>query len=600
MPIRPLPPDLVRHLAAGEVVDRPASLVKELLENSLDAGATRILLEIEQGGLELIRITDDGHGIRTEDIPQLLFRHSTSKIADLADLNSIATLGFRGEALYSIAAVTRFRLTTRHRDEEVGTELTKDDDQGLIVRPWGGPSGTSIEVRDLFYNLPARRKFLKGPSAEFAKIAEVVQRYALAMPSIGFELTHNGRRMVHSPGAGPLDAILALYGADTAGRVLAVDWSGPGMRVSGHVSDPTSLKSSRKEQTIIINGRWIKDHVLALAVERAYGSRLPEGRHPLFVLQVTMPPEEIDVNVHPHKTEVRFADPQTIARALYRAAESALVTAAVSKSLAGTWTDESRGEERAEWWQPVARTEPIVRQEALDLAHRPSMPEIETLDLGDWTIDGDTGEVSPRTPMTPPMHATGSGQRAPGPQPVAQESGAWLQFGPGLLAKVDGDTLVVVDLPALHARVLYGRLCEQTSAPVSQPLLFPVPLPLDSELQSALEAHAPVLVSLGFELAGTTLHAIPALFGAADPERLTLELLAALNDAPVDEQPDPLDRARRIAASRTADRSTRTRSPEELAWLLSHLEDYRYYTSLTGQPTVLRLDPRWWSQMFGH
>lgn len=611
MPIRPLAPELVSHLAAGEVVDRPASLVKELVENALDAAARSLRLEIEQGGVGLVRLTDDGHGIRQEDVPWLLQRHSTSKIRTLEELQAIGTLGFRGEALYSIAAVTRFRLLTQHRDEETGTELLRDDASGVRIQPWAGPVGTTIEVRDLFYNLPARRKFLRGPGAEYSRIAEVVSRYALARPEVRFELSHNQRRLLQSLGTSPLDPLIALYGPDIAGELLEVHFAGPGILVTGFVSAPGTFRPGRKEQTLIVNGRWVKDHTLMLALERAYGVRLPAGKHPLCVLYVGMPPEEVDVNVHPHKTEVRFADPETLQRAIYRATEQALagsISAPVNAwgappvaSSGGRLSDSMPDLPQAppEWdLTPELSHAPVVRQEGLSLGRvrpREALESPVSPSMPAHTIDNLTGEVrwtpaatpAIQTPLSTSLPVTGS-----------------LQFGPGLLAYVEDDTLVVVDLPALHARVLYEQLREESAPPTSQPLLFALPLevPTGSGIDPA--EFQPLMQALGFEFSddGTQVTGLPALLGQADPMSLVRAVVESCVTGLVagESRVQVLEQARRQAAFHGADRSSRQRAAAEIAWLTGHLQEWRYCTSLTGQPTILRLDPRWWAQMFGH
>ncbi|WP_302226560.1 DNA mismatch repair endonuclease MutL [Veillonella magna] len=315
----------INKIAAGEVVERPASVIKELLENAVDAGATSIDVEIAEGGVAYMRVTDNGIGMTEEDARLAVLRHATSKIASVDDLFAIASLGFRGEALASIASVSHFSLTTRTADNEMGTRITIDGGHDMECMPYGAQPGTTIEVRDLFYNTPARRKFLKTERTETAKIQDMVGKLALSNPHIAFKLVSNDKVSLITPGNGDItDTIAALYGYKVKEDVFPVAYEIEGVRVDGVVSKPTLLKSSRIWQTVIVNNRVIGDKAINKAIDNAYHALLPKGGYPLVVLSIVVPPEVVDINVHPRKSEVKFSDDKPIFKAVYHGILQAL------------------------------------------------------------------------------------------------------------------------------------------------------------------------------------------------------------------------------------------------------------------------------------
>ena len=315
----------INKIAAGEVVERPASVIKELLENAVDAGATSIDVEIAEGGVAYMRVTDNGIGMTEEDARLAVLRHATSKIASVDDLFAIASLGFRGEALASIASVSHFSLTTRTADNEMGTRITIDGAHDMECMPYGAQPGTTIEVRDLFYNTPARRKFLKTERTETAKIQDMVGKLALSNPHIAFKLVSNDKVSLITPGSGDItDTIAALYGYKVKEDLFPVAYEIEGVRVDGVVSKPTLLKSSRIWQTVIVNNRVIGDKAINKAIDNAYHALLPKGGYPLVVLSIVVPPEVVDINVHPRKSEVKFSDDKPIFKAVYHGVLQAL------------------------------------------------------------------------------------------------------------------------------------------------------------------------------------------------------------------------------------------------------------------------------------
>ena len=315
----------INKIAAGEVVERPASVIKELIENSIDASATNIEVEIGDGGVAYMRITDNGIGMTEEDARLAILRHATSKIQQVEDLFDIASLGFRGEALASIASVSHFSLTTRKADSDLGTRITVDGGTFTDCIPYGAAPGTTIEIRDLFYNTPARRKFLKSERTESSKIQDIVGKLALSNPHISFKLIVDDRVAIITPGNGNIgDTLAALYGYKTKDDIFTVAYESDSIYIDGVVSKPTLLKSTRIWQTIIVNNRVISDKTIMKAIDNAYHALLPKNGHPLVVLNITVPAGMVDINVHPRKSEVKFSDDKIIFKAVYHGILNAL------------------------------------------------------------------------------------------------------------------------------------------------------------------------------------------------------------------------------------------------------------------------------------
>ena len=315
----------INKIAAGEVVERPASVIKELIENSIDASATNIEVEIGDGGVAYMRITDNGIGMTEEDARLAILRHATSKIQQVEDLFDIASLGFRGEALASIASVSHFSLTTRKADSDLGTRITVDGGTFTDCIPYGAAPGTTIEIRDLFYNTPARRKFLKSERTESSKIQDIVGKLALSNPHISFKLIVDDRVAIVTPGNGNIgDTVAALYGYKTKDDIFTVAYESDSIYIDGVVSKPTLLKSTRIWQTIIVNNRVISDKTIMKAIDNAYHALLPKNGHPLVVLNITVPAGMVDINVHPRKSEVKFSDDKIIFKAVYHGILNAL------------------------------------------------------------------------------------------------------------------------------------------------------------------------------------------------------------------------------------------------------------------------------------
>lgn len=513
-PIRILPAHIAERIAAGEVVERPASLVKELVENSLDAGARAVSVEIRDGGLSLIRVADDGHGIGRDDLPLAVQRFSTSKIHQLSDLDAISTLGFRGEALASMAAVARLEILSRRRDELEGTRL-RSLDGNQTVSPAASPAGTSVTVRDLFYNTPARRKFLKSPMREGQLVRQVVVRYALAYPQVAFRLVINGRESFAAPPAPPLERLAAALGRENAGEMLPVRWEAADLRIEGFISAPTIGGPDRHGQHFFINGRPVRSGLLAVMLERPYAGRLPHSRRPLAVIHIHLDPRLVDVNAHPRKEEVRLSQERSIYGAISRAVEEALIPFPVTESLAAGF--------------------------AWPFADQPFAP----LSLREGS----------------PVYATG------GTRPLGQLENAYI-------VAQGREGLLVVDQHAAHELILYERLL---AGGESHPLSPPVRVELTQREAELLTPFLPALVDLGLELESFGDHAfllrsLPAALTGGHPQGL---IDGVLGELPACRALDPeavREKLAMKAACVAAVKAGDILSLEQMAELLNELE----------------------------
>ena len=531
-PIRALPDGLISQIAAGEVVERPASVVKELLENAVDAGATRIDVKLDGGGARRIVVGDDGCGIPGDELSLALMRHATSKIASLAELEQVATLGFRGEALASIASVARVTLTTRTRDAAHAVRMSPiDETDAGRPTPAAGGVGTVIEVADLYYATPARRKFLKSEQTELGHCIEAFRRVALARPGIAFTLSHNGRVVEHLNAATPVERVMQLLGDDFASAHRPLSRVGGELVLSGFVGLPTASRASASAQYFYVNGRYVRDRVLNHAVRSAYRDVLHGDRHPVFVLALELDPAGVDVNVHPSKIEVRFRESRGIHQFVFHGIADALARGAESQgdgtvSHAGAAAFASASDDgvrptpafAGRGWQPPAATG--VAQ--------------STASYGRLFSDAGRTLAAFDAPM--PM-STPAQQAAP-----LDESGlgfALAQLHGIYILAQNARGLVLVDMHAAHERILYERLKNGLDAgrvPV-QSLLIPVTLRADAREIGTVEDNADVLAALGFDIAAlspTTLvvRALPALLAgnddAGDVETLARNLLRDL------------------------------------------------------------------------
>ncbi len=493
-PILVLPETLVGRIAAGEVVERPAAVIKELLENSLDAGARRIRVEIEGDLTGVLRVTDDGHGIRAADLPLAVERHATSKIVNPDDLDHIETLGFRGEGLGAIGAVSRLRVSSRIAGEDSGFEIVVDGGLPEPVVPVGRAVGTTIEVRDLFFNTPARLKYLKSTSAELRHIAQLVSAYALARPDVGMSLTVDGRSSVDVAPAEDLHARLQqILGRERVGRMIPVLHEGRDITLEGFVGAPEDARARAGHQIFLINGRWVTSQLLRTAVRQAYGDLIPPARHPEAVLLLTLPPETVDVNVHPTKREVRLARERELYPRLIRILRERVEARFPSLDL-----------DRPGYGPTPPATAPSTGQQTLDWARAATVEP------------GGAGESSTARVVPFPSRVSDAPQESASGESAPAMASMWQLHETYIMAAIENG-LLMVDQHAAHERVLYEqalRRLQGEQAP-SQELLFPVTVDLaPDEFSILLEVHG-VLEALGFHLerfGGTTVlvHAIPA------------------------------------------------------------------------------------------
>ncbi|WP_176516079.1 DNA mismatch repair endonuclease MutL [Pseudomonas faucium] len=550
--IQLLSPRLANQIAAGEVVERPASVAKELLENSLDSGARRIDVEVEQGGVKLLRVRDDGGGISADDLPLALARHATSKIRELEDLEGVLSLGFRGEALASISSVARLTLTSRTANASEAWQVeTEGRDMTPRVQPAAHPVGTSVEVRDLFFNTPARRKFLKAEKTEFDHLQEVIRRLALARFDVGFHLRHNGKSILSLHEAHDETArarrVGAICGPGFMEQALPIDVERNGLRLWGWVGLPTFSRSQADLQYFFVNGRAVRDKLVAHAVRQAYRDVLFNGRHPTFVLFLELEPNGVDVNVHPTKHEVRFREGRSVHDFLYGTLHRALADVRPEDQLAapaaGAEIARPSGQQAGEFGPQgeMRLASPVLEQ--------PQAPQFAVSNGGSGA--GYQYQYTPRPSQPLPAAESqavyrefykplNDGAGAPAALPESQGDIPPLGYALAQLKGIyilaeNAVGLVLVDMHAAHERIMYERLkVAMASEGLSgQPLLVPETLALSQREADCAEEHGQWFQRLGFELQRLgpetlAIRQIPALLKQAEANRLVQDVLADL------------------------------------------------------------------------
>jgi DNA mismatch repair protein MutL len=520
--IRQLPEQLINQIAAGEVVERPASVVKELLENALDAGARRIEIDLEAGGSKLVRLRDDGGGIASEDLALALSRHATSKIASLDDLETVRTLGFRGEALPSIASVSRFELVSRERGAERAWGIHAEDGSLGAVRPAQHPEGTSVIVRDLFYNVPARRKFLRAERTELGHIEELVRAQALANPHVAFRLSHNGKVLSRlEPVEDTQRRVADAVAPDFAAGALRIDAEAGGIRLHGWIGAPAASRGQADRQFFFVNGRMVRDRLIAHAVRQAYADVLFHGRHPAFVLELRIDPAAVDVNVHPQKHEVRFRDSRLVHDFVFRSLHAALADTRAGTAAAGLALPAPSAGQGGAW--PQARLGlPAREASAVPLAAYAALygnASPASAPVGDAVADA--------PPIAPPLPDS--------PVDVPPLGYALAQLRGIYILAENAHGLVLVDMHAAHERITYERLkgARACGAVPSQLLLVPPTLRVSTREADAVEGHQARFAALGFEITrsgpdSVVVRRIPSVLEGADVERLVGDVLADL------------------------------------------------------------------------
>ena len=581
MSIRQLPDTLINQIAAGEVVERPSSVVKELVENALDAGAMRVDIDLEEGGIRLIRIRDDGGGMAAADLPLAMSRHATSKIASLDDLEQVGTLGFRGEALPSIASVSRFSVSSKTAGAEHGARLEIEGGKAGAVEPHPHAVGTTIEVRDLFYNVPARRKFLRAERTELGHVEEWLRSLALARPQVELRISHNGKlarhfRPVRDDGE-RIKRVAEAMGEEFTGHCLAIDHAAADLRLHGWVGLPTVSRSSADQQYFYVNGRAVRDRTVAHAVRQAYADVLFHGRHPAFVLFLELDPRRVDVNVHPAKHEVRFRDGRLVHEFVYRTLHEALAGTRAGAPVESANAVENDAIAYSAWQR--------APQAAMSLPVAEAMAGYAALYRGSNT--------SPQPIPAASLQMPAANEAAPPPLgfALAQLHGVFI------LAENEAG-LVLVDMHAAHERITYEHLKQaQDGAGIrAQPLLVPLQLAVSEREADVAEQFAESLLALGFELRrngpqSLSLRSVPALLADLDPKLLILDVLADLREHG---QSQRIEQARNellsTLACHTSVRANRRMTVPEMNALLRDMEaTERSGQCNHGRPTWVQL-----------
>jgi DNA mismatch repair protein MutL len=585
MPIRILADEVASQIAAGEVVERPASVIKELLENALDAHAGQIIIQLAEAGRRLIEIADDGAGIPADELQLAVARHATSKLRTADDLFNITTLGFRGEALASIASVSRFTLISRDADSPVGARLRVEGGHVGLTEQAGGPVGTTVKVEDLFYNVPARLKFLKRDLTELQQTDGLVTRYALAYPEVRIHLFHDSRPALQTSGNGNRREVLAgLYGVDVARQMLEVVFEADNIRVEGFISPLALTRSNRRDITFFVNGRWVSDPALSAALLQAYHTLLMVGRYPISILFINLPPEEVDVNVHPAKAEVRFRQPDAVFSAVQRAAKRALLAYSPVPSVAPAST----------WQRPFDAWQPGGAARTIDPAWQMSQESGDGLASPEDASDLPEG-VGPQAPTQEGLPS--------GMLPLLRLIG---QFGAAYLLAEAPDGLYLIDQHAAHERVLFERFMAQRPGGIpAQALLEPVLLHLPPATATLLQNQLDVLGRVGFEVEPFgpntfRVRAIPSLLSGADP---LLAVRVVVEDFEEDEAPLQAEIEAKVIArvcKRAAVKAGQVLNIEEQRALLRDLEMCQSpRTCPHGRPTMIHLSVDLLERQFG-
>jgi DNA mismatch repair protein MutL len=526
-------------IAAGEVVERPASVVKELVENALDAGASVIQVEIRQGGIGLIRVTDNGCGMDEEDARLAFGRHATSKIRSLDDLWQISTMGFRGEALASIAAVSHVRLETRLLGEPVGTLVEIAGGELITCRPAGCAEGTTLAVENLFFNTPARFKFLKKDSTEAAAVADVLEKMALARPDVSFRLVSSNSEVLHTPGNNDLrSTIFAVFGKEVALASLSLAYEMAPVKISGYAGLPDAARNSRSHQCFFVNGRLVRSRVISAAIDEAYATHLMKRRFPLAVIRLDIPPDLLDVNVHPQKMEVRFWDENAVFRAVYHAIQNALINEGSIVESQPKTNPTVPGLTKPASSAVTAQTQPLVQlplpapQPTMDATPAPEATA-ETLPDAGYAQLGSSDD--PACLLRDAVNADDAVRAAPERKTIEALRSARLigQLFATYLMLEEADDLLLIDQHAAHERILFEQLVarHRSRGPAAvQPLLMPLTVEVSAREQAVLLAEQEQLLQLGFEFEAFGTKSV-LLRAVPDSGRFTLQPQAALRVA---------------------------------------------------------------------
>ena len=564
--IKILPEDLINKIAAGEVVERPASVVKELIENSLDASATKITVEIQNAGRKLIRVSDNGSGMTKEELSLAVQRHSTAKISQLEDLFNIQTLGFRGEALPSIASVSRLEIRSSFNGNDAGNDagslLLVEGGKTLKHEDIGSPIGTTIAVKDLFFNTPARKKFLKSPATEMGHIGNIVSKYAMAFPQVAFELISDGKPLLSSPGAGSLkEAVMAVYGIDLLKELLEAEFNFNQGRVYGLISRPTLSRIDKTYENFYVNGRYVRNFLLNRALEEGYRTLIPNNRFPVAILFVDIDPKLIDVNVHPTKREIKFLKTQEVMDAVSSSAKETL----------SKFSEVRSRDEGVEASLEVGSGK--KKEDSIDqLPISPIQTGILTQNLTSNIKDADL-VVSAIQPLFPIY-----------------------QYKDTYIICTDGEDLVLIDQHAAHERIIYDQLSHKSQVSSRQSLLIPVTIELSPKEIAALQENIEYLKTLGFDLEefgsnSYLLRAVPAVATKVSPKQLLIDIISEIQNLGKSAQMEiKQESIRKLIACHGAIKAGDKLNAPEMNQLIKDL--YSTQNPLTcphGRPTMFRI-----------
>jgi DNA mismatch repair protein MutL len=556
--IQVLPEDLINKIAAGEVVERPASVVKELIENSIDAKATRINIDIQDAGRKMIRISDNGHGMTKEEVKLSIERHSTSKINKLDDLFNIQSLGFRGEALPSIASVSIFEIITQ-TDNGSGTSIKMDGGKEQLVKEIGAPKGTTITIKDLFYNTPARKKFIKSPATEMGHIGNIISKYALAYPGIAFQLIFDGKPMLNTPGTGKLkDAAIAIYGVDLVKQLVETEHNFKHGKVYGLVSLPTLTRVDKSYETFFVNHRYVRNFLLNRALEDGYRTLIPNNRYPIAILFVDIDPKQVDVNVHPAKREVKFVKTNEVMQAIREAVRAGL--------------------------SELIKDNPIIERPE-EQSWNPGMADVlfPRVEQSPGSIAEETFEVSAVQPLFPIY-----------------------QYKETYLICTDGEDLVLLDQHAAHERIIYDRLNKQGIDNKKQGLLIPENIELASKEKTLLVNNLEQLQDYGFDIEDFgnntfIIRSVPAVSSKIPAKQLLIDIISDLSNLGKSSQLEiKKENMRKLIACHSAIKAGDKLNTQEMNQLIKDL--YTTENPLTcphGRPTMVRITEEHLKKQFG-
>ncbi len=587
--IRVLTEHTANKIAAGEVVERPASVVKELVENSLDADAAEILVEVKSGGKSLVRVSDNGFGMGRDDAILCLERHSTSKIREARDLDGIRTMGFRGEAIPSIASISRFSVTTCARDETVGTFIKVDGGKTINVIDVGRSPGTTIDVKSLFFNVPARRKFLRSVEREMSEIARVLDNYALANPQVHFQLMHNDKTVLLAPATEKTgERIIAVFGRQFFNQLLSVELEGENVRVTGYIGKPELTRSSRSHQFLFVNRRPISSPGISYAVVVGYSNLIMKGRYPVFILFLDIKPGSIDVNVHPTKREIRFRNEWDVKEEVTEAVRSVLAKMDLAPEVKHPIPEMRPALEKTDFEKKLSSAEQAV--------FMPGKRSVED----SVTADSRVGDKASMERISAASSASGDEQKAIVERKPVERKLLELRFLGQLMKSYilteDDEGLVLIDQHAAHERVLYERLSRIISAggTESQSMLVPVTLELTAGEAMIMEMNLDVLQRLGFGLRQFgkntfIVEALPDYVKLNVQEKVLCDILDQLKQ---DRHARPSEREQAVqyAVCRAAVKAHDTLTEKEALGLIRDLQACEIpYTCPHGRPTMIRM-----------